>query len=72
MSRFERWILRTIFARQVCQGFDHNDRIAELYGLIREACDNEFTEDNSPTRDVHLRECFNTTQSIWDPERKAA
>jgi len=58
MSWFERWFLKRVFAREVQQGPDHPRRIADLYGMIREAAENEFTEDNKPSRDAYLREWF--------------
>lgn len=58
MSPLERWWLRKLLARQVRQGFDHPQRIRELYAEIRMACTREFYEDNKATRDEYLREWF--------------
>lgn len=58
MSRFEKWFLKRVFAREVRQGPTHDLRITNLYGMVREATENEFTEDNKPTRDAFLKECF--------------
>ena len=62
MSRFEKWILKGIFAKAVIQGPDHTHNITKLYSMIREACDEKFREDNSPTIDHFLLECFDKTQ----------
>ena len=62
MNIFERWFLQRIFAKQVRQGFLHSKNIAELYTMIRTACENEFTEDNARTMDVFLQERFQSTQ----------
>lgn len=58
MNKFEKWFLKRVFRKQVVQGHDHDKRITELYTLIREAVENEFTEDNKPTRDDYLTEWF--------------
>ena len=63
MTKFEVWFMRRVFKREVRQGCDHTRRIAELYAMIREACNNEFTEDNSPTLDAYLQDVFNLTQA---------
>jgi hypothetical protein len=62
MTKIQRWFLRRLLRQEVVQGPDHARRISELYGLIREAAENEFTEDNAPTMDAFLSECFQTTQ----------
>ena len=61
MNRFERWFLKRVIAREVRQG-NHEPRIIELYSMIRRACDSEFFEDNIPTMDSFLQECFDKTQ----------
>lgn len=62
MSRFERWFLKRLVARQVRQGRWHAARITALYQLVRDACDREFYEDNAVTRDDFLHEMFMRTQ----------
>jgi hypothetical protein len=56
MNRFERWFMKRIIRREVRQGYDHQERITEMYRMIRVACENEFTEDNLITQNVYLRE----------------
>jgi len=58
MTRFERWFLNRVFRKQVRQGYDHPQRITELYTMIRVAAENEFTEDNVPTLNDFLNERF--------------
>lgn len=58
INKIENWILRHIFARRVTQGYEHHLRIEELYSMIRESVEKEFTEDNKPTRDSYLTEWF--------------
>ncbi len=51
-----------MIAKDVTQGYEHARNIEALYALIREACEEEFTEDNAPTMDAFLRERFDATQ----------
>ena len=62
MNEPERWILKHIIRKEVRQGYDHHLKISNLYALIREACEEEFTETNAPTLDDCLREWFEKTQ----------
>lgn len=59
MTVFERWFMKRIIKREVRQGYDHALRITLLYTMIREASENEFTEDNVPTLNHFLTERFN-------------
>jgi hypothetical protein len=59
MTVFERWFMKRIIKREVRQGYDHALRITLLYAMIREASENEFTEDNVPTLNHFLTERFN-------------
>lgn len=58
MNKFEEWFLKRIIKREVRQDYDHPKKIIELYKMIREACENEFTEDNVPTLNHFLTECL--------------
>ena len=62
MTRFERWFLKRVIAREVTQGYNHDQRITGLYQMIRDACHKEFYEDNEPTLSDFLSECFEKTQ----------
>ena len=57
MNKFERWFLKRIFAKQVRQGM-HEQNIVELFKMIREAANNEFTEDNEITLDIFMADCY--------------
>lgn len=48
--------MQRIIRREVQQGFDHADRITEMYRMIRVACEKEFYEDNLITQNSYLRE----------------
>ena len=65
MNRFERWFLQRVFRKQVRQG-GHDQRITELYSMIRAAAEQEFTEDNEPMLNDSLVEWF--LQSLRRPE----
>ena len=58
MNWFERWVMLRVIRRQVRQGYDHPQRIAQLYAMINQACRDEFTEDNEPTIRSALRDWF--------------
>ena len=62
MNAFENWFVKRTMAKDVVQGCDHVRKIEALYALIREVCEEEFTEDNAPTMDAFLRERFEATQ----------
>ena len=63
MNRFERWLLRSIVAAKCDSVYCHGRRITGLYALIRDACHQEFPEDNRATLNEHLRERFNEANS---------
>jgi len=58
MNWLERFFVRRYFKRMVLQGYSHDQRITELYKAIRVASEEEFYEDNVPTLDGFLTECF--------------
>lgn len=58
MNKFEEWMMKRIIKREVRQDYDHDTKITNLYTMIREACENEFNEDNVPTLNYSLTEWF--------------
>lgn len=64
MNRFEMWFLKRIFKKQVKQGPWHHLHIIELYMLIRESVEDEFTEDNRLDLYHFLVNCF--SESLGD------
>lgn len=64
MNRLERWFLQRVLRNEVTHGYDHDKRISALYGMIRAAAEDEFTEDNAPTLSDFLSEQFEKTQ-VW-------
>lgn len=57
MNKFEQWIIKRIIKKEVRQG-NHENQIVNLYQLIYNATEKEFTEDNIPTINQFLAECF--------------
>lgn len=72
LSRFEKWIIRRIFKRAVIQSFCHKGNITEIYGIMHDECELQYKEDNAPTLDAFLHECFDASQRgfstsiVWD------
>ncbi len=62
LSKFKRWVLKKIFSSYLRQGVNHNEHHTDIYGIIREEHRKIFNEDNEPTADAFLRECFEKSQ----------
>ena len=58
MNKFEEWFLRRVIRKEVRQGYDHAQKITNLYTMIRIAAEQEFTEDNMVTMNSYLTEWF--------------
>ena len=58
MTKFEEWFLRRVIRKEVRQGYDHAQKITNLYTMIRIAAEQEFTEDNMVTMNSYLTEWF--------------
>ena len=58
MNKFEEWFLKRVYKREVRQGYDHPERIKNLYNMINDACRDEFYEDNLPTIRCALGDWF--------------
>ena len=58
LSKLQIWLLKKIFTKSVVQGFDHKNNITNIYRLLYKAAQDQFTEDNKPTLDHFLNECF--------------
>jgi hypothetical protein len=56
MNKFEQWFLRRLIARECRQGYNHREKITNLYKEIRIACEREFFEDNTITLNSFLSE----------------
>jgi len=58
ISKFQKWLLKWICKKLVIQGPDHQNNIIEYYGIMFEASEDRFTEDNMPTLQGFLADCF--------------
>lgn len=58
MTWFERWMLKRIARRLVIQSHEHRRNIVEYYKIMHLAAAEEFYEDNQPTLDSFLDECY--------------
>lgn len=56
------YVLTGICRRLVRQGSTHRQNIAEYYRIMRNAAEKEFKEDNKPTLDAFLQECFDESK----------
>lgn len=61
MTRFEQWVIR-ITRREVQQDHNTGKNIANLYRMIREACEDEFIDDGHVTLNFFLKEKFEEVQ----------
>ncbi len=55
------WFFRKYVDRQIYQG-QSQSRITKMYRYIRRRAEKVYTEDNIPTLDSYLSECFEETQ----------
>ena len=62
MNKLTQNILRRICKRLVVQGPQHRNNIVAYFRIMREAVENEFTEDNAPTREAFLQECLEASR----------
>ncbi len=58
LDKKDRRALQTICQKLVKQGHLHKARITAYYKIMREAAEKEFKEDNKPTLEAFLQECF--------------
>ena len=58
LNLIDRILLKYIFKKNVKQSHDHEYQITEIYGLLREAVQKEFTEDTIDSNDAFLKDCF--------------
>ena len=55
-------LFRYLVKTAVTQGYDHITNTQEMYQIIRNAWEAEFTEDNISTVNIQLAELFELTQ----------
>jgi hypothetical protein len=61
MKKIHILLLKWICKKLVKQSSIHKTNIASYFQIMREAVESEFTEDNKPTLDSFLQECFDST-----------
>jgi hypothetical protein len=69
MRNSQRVALQGLFRQLVVQGEGHSANVAEVYKLLKEACEDEFIEDNEPTLRAFLTEQFN---KAWPTQETSA
>lgn len=72
LDRLVSLILRKLCGKLVVQGHCHKAYITEYYRIMREAAEREFTEDNKPTLDAFLQECFDEANAALSDARPKA
>lgn len=63
MKKIHILLLKWICKKIVKQSSIHKTNIASYFQIMREAVENEFTEDNKPTLNYFLQECFDSTNN---------
>ncbi len=58
LNRFERWMLERLIAKVVRQECRHKENITALYQAVYDRARYSFYEDNKPTLDSFLDECY--------------
>lgn len=58
MNPIVEYILKRICKRLVRQGPDHKANIIQYYLFLKEAVQNEFSEDNDVTLNAFLDDCY--------------
>ena len=66
ITRFQKKILSWIAKKIVTQGFYHQSNIVDYFSIIKSAAENEFTEDNQPTLNGFLDDCYNKAMGYND------
>jgi hypothetical protein len=69
INSFEHWMIKNIISKMVRQDYHHSDRISYLYEMIYDACRREFYEDNTPTLEAFLQECFDDAKPVPEAEQ---
>ncbi|BAU39981.1 hypothetical protein [Ralstonia phage RSP15] len=71
-QQLQLWILRRIIRNIVSGGFDKHIQVASIYKEVRDACREEFYEDNQPTIDGFTKDCFKIAESTahWEDKQR--
>ena len=67
-SRCLAWLVRLLLRwacrELVVQGYYHRTNIVAYFQIMRETAKREFYEDNKPTLDAFLQECFDEANNL--------
>lgn len=63
MKKLFLWALKRLCRRIVKQGSTHKNDIILYYRTLWEAAESEFTEDNRPTLEAFMTECFEAAKT---------
>lgn len=69
MNKLENWFMKRIIRKMVIQSLHNDARISYLYEMIYDACRNEYFEDNIPTLESFLQECFDYAKPVPEAEQ---
>lgn len=64
LNKFEQWLLQRLLDKIVRQDHAHNRNITRLYRRIYCTAERVFYEDNKPTLDSFLDECYQRGKEI--------
>ena len=70
MNKVTRAVLKSICKHLVKQGSEHKNNITEYFDIMRQAAQTEFTEDNKPTLDAFLKECYEGNPDVRSGNRE--
>ena len=69
MNKVTRAVLKHLCKQLVKQGPEHKNNITEYFAIMRQAAQTEFTEDNKPTLDAFLKECYEGNPDVRSGNR---
>ncbi len=58
MSPFTLWLFRKLVRDNITQGPHHQSNLEQMYRIIQEEAQREFYEDNAPTLNGFLDDCY--------------
>ena len=65
---FGRWLLKRFCRKLVMQGHYHRSNIIYYYKVLQEAAQTEFAEDNTPTLNRFLTDCYESSKQAKQQE----
>lgn len=62
ITKFQTWLLRTMFRNLFLQGRHHENNIIAVYSIVTDVAREEFSEDNQPTLNDFLEDCHKAAE----------